>query len=191
MLYQYLIFPLFIVLARITDVSLATLRIILISKGFKKIAPFISFFEVLIWILVAKQIITESSSPIALIAYSLGYALGTYVGFMLEAKLSLGNVLVRVITPVDNKHLEQVLRENDYGLTTFDAMGKDGLVKVLFIVTKRTDLKFLVGLIRKNHPNAFYTIENVQHVNAGYFSEFIEEDPISKFSRKFLPGKRK
>ncbi|HPD78805.1 MAG TPA: DUF5698 domain-containing protein, partial [Spirochaetota bacterium] len=36
--------------ARVLDVSIGTFRIILVSRGFRNIAPFLRFFEVLIWI---------------------------------------------------------------------------------------------------------------------------------------------
>ena len=41
--------PLLIALARITDVSIGTLRIIFIAKGLKLWAPILGFFEVSIW----------------------------------------------------------------------------------------------------------------------------------------------
>jgi len=37
--------PLLIFFARMADVSLSTLRIILVSRGMRKVAPFIGFFE--------------------------------------------------------------------------------------------------------------------------------------------------
>ncbi|HOF22271.1 MAG TPA: DUF5698 domain-containing protein, partial [Bacteroidales bacterium] len=49
-IFSYGILPAFIFIARVCDVSLGTLRIIFVSKGNKKIAPFLGFFEVLIWI---------------------------------------------------------------------------------------------------------------------------------------------
>jgi uncharacterized protein YebE (UPF0316 family) len=49
-LFSYCIMPLLIFPARICDVSIGTMRIIFISKGKKHIAPFLGFFEVLIWI---------------------------------------------------------------------------------------------------------------------------------------------
>jgi len=184
-LWPYIVFPILIIIARVTDVTFGTLRIILLSKGFKNIAPVVGFFESLIWILVAAQIITELTSPITYIAYALGYALGTYVGIIIENKLSIGNVLVRAIVPKDSIVLELALRDNKFGLTTVDATGKDGLVKVLFIVINRKELDKCVGVIRENNPTAFFTIENVQSVNAGYFPE----NEHSRWSRMFLPGR--
>ena len=49
--FDYLILPLLIFLARICDVTIGTLRIVMISKGQKKLAPFLGFFEVLIWLI--------------------------------------------------------------------------------------------------------------------------------------------
>ncbi len=48
-LFMYVIMPVLIFTARICDVSIGTLRIIFVSKGKKSIAPFLGFFEVLIW----------------------------------------------------------------------------------------------------------------------------------------------
>jgi len=184
-LWPYVLFPILIVIARVTDVTFGTLRIILLSKGFKNIAPVVGFFESLVWILVAARIITDLTNPITYIAYALGYAVGTYVGIIIENKLSIGSVLVRAIVSKESFALESVLRENKFGLTTVDATGKDGLVKVLFIVINRKELDKCVGIIRENNPAAFFTIENVQSVNAGYFPE----SEHSKWSRMFLPGR--
>jgi len=195
-IYLYFVFPLLIVLARIADVSLGTLRIILVSKGLKSLAPIIGFFEVFIWILVAKQIIIDVpkiddlASLLAYIAYALGYALGTYVGIALDKKLSLGKVLVRVILSKDSYVLEKNLRSNKFGVTSVDAQGKDGDVKILFIVINRTELDEAIAMIQSHNPGAFFTIENVQTVNAGFFSKYGDKDLTTRFSRMFLPGRK-
>ena len=46
-IYAWFILPLLIFTARIIDVSLGTIRIILVSRGLKYFAPFFGFFEVL------------------------------------------------------------------------------------------------------------------------------------------------
>jgi len=195
LLFTYLFFPIIIVIARIADVSLGTLRIILLSKGYKGLAPIIGFFEVFIWILVAKRIITDVpdtftlSSIIAYTAYALGYALGTYIGIAMDKRLSLGKVLVRVILSKENVNLETILRENKFGLTAVDARGKDGQVKILFVVINRTELDLAIDLINTHNPGAFFTIESVQTVNAGYFSKFADND-AARFSKMFLPTRK-
>lgn len=46
--FRYIGIPILICLARIIDVTLGTVRIILVSKGKKIIAPILGFFEILI-----------------------------------------------------------------------------------------------------------------------------------------------
>ncbi len=188
--FQYIIFPILIILARVADVSLGTLRIILLSKGHKKLAPIIGFFEVFIWIMVAKQIITDVTNITAYIAYALGYALGTYVGITIESKLSLGKVLIRAILNKSSENLEKVLRDNKIGLTTVNAHGKYGEVKVLFIIVNRTELNSVINLINQNNPKAFYTIESIQSVNAGYFSNIPNNEPMLRLTQMFRPGRK-
>ena len=187
-LFPFIILPILIIMARITDVTFGTLRIILLSKGFKALAPVIGFFESFIWILVARQIITDlaaGNTYLNYVAYALGYALGTYVGITIESKLSLGKVIVRAFISKECTKLENVLRDNKFGLTTVDATGRDGLVKLLYIVLNRKELDKCVEIIRDNNPNAFFTVENIQSVNAGYFSEY----QGNKFGRSLLPAK--
>lgn len=188
--FQFIIFPILIILARVADVSLGTLRIILLSKGYRKLAPLIGFFEVFIWIMIAKQIITDVTNITAYIAYALGYALGTYVGMAIESKLSLGKIVVRLIVNKNGDELENYIRENNVGLTTLNAQGKYGDVKILFMIVNRTDLKRVLNLISNKNPKAFYTIETVQAVNAGYFSGLTDSDPFSRLSQMFMPGRK-
>jgi hypothetical protein len=98
-LFSWVILPGLIFLARITDVSVGTVRLILVARGFKYLAPIAGFFEVLIWILVIGQIMQNLTNPVCYIAYAGGFATGNFVGLWIAEKLSLGMVLIRVITP--------------------------------------------------------------------------------------------
>ncbi len=166
--------------ARILDVSLGTLRIILISKGLKKFAPLIGFFEVLIWIIIVKQIITDVSHPVTYIAYALGYALGTYIGIFIEGKLSLGRVMIRVICKSNDVELANILRNHQLGVTIVDAHGKDSEVKIIFSIINRKDLNFILSEIRSFDPDLFYTIEDIHTVNKGFFNTKRKMDSIYK-----------
>ena len=55
--YSYILLPILIFCARVTDVSIGTIRIILVAKGYKKLAPLTGFFETLIWIVAISNII--------------------------------------------------------------------------------------------------------------------------------------
>jgi len=62
--YTWVILPLLIVLARIIDVSIGTLRIIFIAKRKMIVAPVLGFFEVLIWLLAIQQIFKNLNADV-------------------------------------------------------------------------------------------------------------------------------
>ena len=53
----------YIFFSRILDVSLGTLRIVFISRGYRNSAAIFGFFEVTIWILAAGQVIKNINTP--------------------------------------------------------------------------------------------------------------------------------
>lgn len=164
--YIWVMLPVLIFLGRIMDVSLGTIRIIFIARNLRYIAPFIGFFEVMIWLLAVRQIMQGDHINIAcFVAYAAGFASGTYVGMYLENLLSIGKVLIRVITNKDACDLVEYLRSAGYGLTSVDALGSTGPVKVVFSVVERHDIQKIVKIIERFNPHAFYTIEDVRFVS--------------------------
>lgn len=71
-IFEYAIMPFLIFLARICDVSIGTMRIIFVSKGNRKVAPVLGFFEVLIWIIAISKIMQNLDNYINYIAYAAG-----------------------------------------------------------------------------------------------------------------------
>lgn len=176
---------LFIFLSRITDVSLGTIRIILVSKGMKLQASILGFFEVLIWIVVVAQVIKYVSSPIYYVAFAAGFACGNFIGMTIESKIALGSVIVRVITRMEASLLVDALRSEKFAITSIDAEGKDGAVKVIFGIIRRKDLKRFINIVNQYNPMAFYTIEDVREVKNYY------QDPILGNKKNFFNLKRK
>ncbi|MDI9632576.1 MAG: DUF2179 domain-containing protein [Methanolinea sp.] len=167
--FAWVILPLLIFSARICDVSLGTLRVIFISRGFRRIAPLVGFFEVIIWLLAIGQVMQNVENIASYIAYGGGFATGTWVGMAVEERLSLGNVIIRVITQKDAQPLIQELRGMDVGVTVMDAEGARGPVKVLLSVCRRQDLPRVLASIDRHQPGAFFTVEEVKTVKEGIF----------------------
>jgi uncharacterized protein YebE (UPF0316 family) len=167
--YDWILLPLLIFLARICDQSIGTLRVVFVSKGHKNIAPILGFFETLIWILVVRQIITDISNPLCFVAYAAGFATGNYIGLIIEEKLSIGNVIVRVILPNEDPVLTEAFRQNNFGFTLVDGEGRNGKVKIIFVVLNRVNLPKFLTILNDISPNAFYSIEDVKQVKEGIF----------------------
>jgi uncharacterized protein YebE (UPF0316 family) len=157
--------------ARICDVSLGTIRVIFISKGIKYLAPLIGLFEVIIWLLAIGQVMNNLTNIIAYIAYGAGFASGTFIGMLIEEKISLGLTSVRIITKKDPAELIPYLRFHGYGVTSIDGEGATGKVKMVFTIIKRQDLTHVVSMIKQLPPNAFYSVYEVKSVSEGVFPE--------------------
>ena len=154
--------PFLIFLARIVDVSLGTLRIILVARGLRALASVLGFFEVFIWLLAISQIVQNLTSIANYIGYSAGFAAGTYIGMTIERRLSLGYVLVRVIMPREASDLIVYLIARDYRVTHVEAEGARGPVTIIFTIVKRLQLARVLEVIRKFDPKAFYTVEDIR-----------------------------
>jgi uncharacterized protein YebE (UPF0316 family) len=163
--FDYLLIPLLIFFLRICDVTLDTLRIIFISRGFKAVAPFVGFFEVLIWIIAISRIFENLNNWLCYIGYAAGFATGNFVGMLIDEKLAIGHEIIRVITKIEAVDLISALREKGYGVTSLKATGMHGDVGVIFMIINRKNLKEVTEIIKKYNPNAFYTIEDVNYVN--------------------------
>lgn len=121
--FVYIILPVLVFLARILDVSIGTLRIIFVSKGLKHFAAMLGFFESLIWLIAVTQVMQNLNSWQTYIAFALGFGAGNYVGVVLEERIALGNLLIRIITQKEADELVDVLRKAGYGVTSVDARG--------------------------------------------------------------------
>ena len=163
--FDYVVLPILIMLARVVDVSLDTIRVIMVTKGYRKMAPFIGFFQALIWLIAITRVMEHLENPVAYIGYAMGFGLGTYVGMVLEGKLALGYELVRVITKADASDLVNLLRKDGYRVTSVVGKGSEGDVGILFIIMKRKLIKEVIEIIKEYNPNAFYTIEDMRFVS--------------------------
>jgi len=188
-LFAWVILPLLIFFFRICDVSLGTIRVIFIAKGLKYIAPIIGFFEVIIWLLAIGQVMNNVTNVACYIAYGGGFAAGTLLGMTVEERLSIGTVIVRVISNEDITRLVSFLRAHSFGVTIAEGEGSKGKVKIILSVIKRQDLDEVVRGIQHHLPGTFYSVEEIKSVAEGVFPEkrsrllFNYRDPFGFFRK--------
>jgi uncharacterized protein YebE (UPF0316 family) len=164
----------YIFFARIFDVSLGTMRIILVSRGNRYLAPLIGFLEVFIWITVISTAIRSLNSWAGYLVFAGGFAVGNYVGMLLEAKIAIGYQNLRIITSKVVSALPLVLREEGFGVTTVDGMGLDGPVNIIYTVVPKRKVNKVLEIVQLFEPRAFITIEDVR----SHMSGFIERHAI-------------
>lgn len=191
-IYAYILLPLLIFLARVADVSMETIRVVYISRGIKYLAPIIAFFEIIIWLLAMEVVLKDLSNFLNFFAYALGFATGTYVGLVIEEKLSIGMVILRIITTdeASGEGIVSFLADEQFGVTHIDAHGSRGAAQLILSLVNRTDLPKITGFLNENYPRAFFSVEDIRYANEGVFRKNARYGP-GFFSRlSFLPKRK-
>ena len=159
----------FIFAARIMDVSIGTLRTILLVKGQRRIASVLGFFEVMIYLIVLGKVVGNINKPALIVAYCLGYAAGNIIGSKIEERLSIGRLVAQVIVKERLEELVQTLRDAGFGVTIFEGEGKEGRSYMLNIILDRKQVRKLYEIIDGCDCGAFITTMDVRSSLGGYF----------------------
>ncbi len=181
-IFTYGVIPLLIFCSRIIDVSIGTMRLIFISRGYKIIAACCGFFEVLEWIFAITQVMSNLTNIFYYFVYAAGFSTGNYVGMLIEEKIALGNVLLRVVTKRKLVELADYLNVEQYGFTMLEAKGSQGNVHILFSIMPRHGIDSIISFIKNHFPNAFFTIEDIRFVNDKYLPYRNTSKRINKFN---------
>ncbi len=168
-LFIYLLLPGLIFISRIADVTIGTIRIVMVSKGHKLWAPILGFFEVLIWLIAITKIIENLDNWLCYIAYGFGFAAGNYIGLLIEEKLAVGIVKIQIITRKEASQLIENLRLAGYGVTHHRAEGGSEKVSIIYSIIKRAEIKKVEDIVKTTNPKAFYSVEDIKFVNEGVF----------------------
>ena len=161
---------LLIFFVKVFEVSLATLRIVLITKDERVKGALIGFFEVIIWVLVVSAVLKDiTQDPFKIIVYATGFSVGNYVGSLLENKLAIGVTNIEVITHKnDGKKLANHLRTNGLAVTSVNAYGMHDKREILYLHVPRKKVKQTVHTIRKFKEDVVITINDIKPVYGGY-----------------------
>lgn len=164
-IFAYVILPLLIFLARIIDVSINTIRIIYVLGGRRLTATLLGFVESFVWLMAIRQIFQHLDNWASYIAYPAGFAMGIFVGMMIEERIAYGKVIIRIITRKEIDELKEYLTKQNHRFTILKALGPDGDESVIFTVLERERLEELTTKLKEILPSAFYTVEKVNRAS--------------------------
>ncbi|WP_029452891.1 DUF5698 domain-containing protein [Clostridium algidicarnis] len=159
-----------IFLAKIVEVSLMTLRTVLITRGEKVVGSIIGFFEVIIWLyLVSTVLVGISEDPIKMVVYALGFSVGNYVGSFLEEKLAIGLLTISIVASANDAIIiAEKLRKDNLGVTLVEAEGINEKKKMIVVHVKRKRKKEVIKLIEDTNTKAVISIADTKTVYGGY-----------------------
>lgn len=156
--------------AKIAHVSLGTIRIIYLTRGKSITAAVVGFFEVIIYLIALTMVLSNIDQWSNILVYGLGFATGNIVGSVIEEKIAVGFVHVQIITVQNGGTLEELLREQGYGVTSMPCYGKEGAHRTLQVLLKRRELPSFIKKMHKLDPDAFISISDTRKIMGGYFA---------------------
>jgi uncharacterized protein YebE (UPF0316 family) len=158
-----------IFLLRVADMSLDTLRVLVVMRGRKAIAWVLGFFQALIFVLAISSVLKDLHNILNVVAYAAGFATGNVVGMWIEERLAIGHVHLNVVSSRLGTAITERLRADGYAVTEIPARGKDGMVTLLNISVLRRSVVAVHKLVNQVDPSAFITAEDVRPVRRGYW----------------------
>jgi len=162
---------LFIFSARVIDMTLDVIRILMLMRDRRILAAFIGFLEVSIFVLALNEVLAGGlNDPFKVIAYAAGFATGNYVGSLIDSQLAIGFLSLQVFPPQYHcSRCVEVLRDNGFGVTSVPGEGRHGTRTVLFVTLKRKDLDRAIKLLDTIEPDIFYTVSDARNIRGGVF----------------------
>ncbi len=156
---------LFIFTLRLVDVSIGTVRIVLLGRGSRGRAAVLGAVESFVWLLAAARVLGGLDDIWRMAAFAAGYGAGTALGVTMERWMAVGTALVRIVAPSSSPRAAEGLREMGYQVTVLvgDQSGDD--VRVSLVVVPRRRLKDVYREIARLNPQALVTTESTSQVD--------------------------
>ena len=159
-MYEPILGALLIMFMRICDVSIGTMRTILVVQGRKYLAGLAGMIEVLIWVFAIRYIFQNLDEVINLFGYAIGFGIGNILGITIEQKIGLGFAQLNIISRNESEKIIELLRKEKYGVTVLPAQGATGQISIIVVIVPRKFQKRLIKLIESIDSNAFITVQH-------------------------------
>ena len=160
---------LLIFILRVSDMSLDTLRVLVVMRGKKGIAWVLGFMQSAIFVLAISSVLSNLDNPINVLGYAGGFATGNVVGMLIEERLAIGHVHISVVSPKLGTALAEQMRSEGFAITEIPARGRDGTVTLLNCSVLRRHVDRVYKIVNQVDPEAFITAEDVRPVRRGFW----------------------
>ena len=150
----------FILISKIVENALSTLRLIIVANGKKKLGAILNGIIALVWIFVTGIVIIDINKDILkVVFFVIGSIIGSYLGSVIEEKIALGcNMLICVIKEKYENTLKEKLK--NYKITTI--CEKNNNTSILFIFLKRRESKKISKIIKSIDKDSLIFIEKAK-----------------------------
>ena len=150
-----------IVFARVTDVTLDTLRTVAVVQGRRVFAATVGFLQAVVYICAIAKVLLNMNHPAYVLAYGLGFATGTYLGITIEQYLAFGQQLASLFTRKGGE-LAQVLRAAGYRLVEVIGRSREGDLTILYVEIPRRQARKLIHDASAVDASCFCVVNDVR-----------------------------
>lgn len=159
-----------IFLGKILEVSIMTIRTVLITKGEKKVGTFLAFFEVGIWIILASKVLGNlSKDPISGLIYALGFTVGNYLGSTLEDIFGIGTAQMQIIVGVEKAdEMCDIIYNKGYAYTRVEGKGRVKERAIIYTLLPRSAVKKVLKDLRAVSEDALVSAHEIKPMRGGY-----------------------
>lgn len=154
---------------RVIDMTLDTLRVLVVMRGKKKIAWVLGFFQAAVFVIAIGSVLSNLDNPLNVIGYAAGFATGNVIGMLIEEKLAIGHTMVSIVSSRRGTEIAEKLRKNGFAVTEIAARGKDGMVTLLNVNVLRKNISAVRQLVNDSDAEAFITSEDIRPIRRGFW----------------------
>ena len=154
---------------RLIDMSLGTLRLVLVMRGRKGLAGILGFFQALVFVTAIAGVLQDLDNIFNILGYAGGFAAGIILGMVIEERLAIGFGHVRIISAEHGAAVAAALRAGGYAATELIGRGREGSVSVINSTVRRRDVKQVQELATAADPDCFVTVDEVRPLRRGFW----------------------
>lgn len=158
---------------KILEVTVSTIRMVLINRGERVKGTMVAFFDSVLWLLITGTVLDGfQDDPMRMVVFALAFAVGNYMGSWFEDKLAFGLSSVQVIVPEGPQSVELAdsLRKDNFAVTVIKGTGRNGNRDILMLHLKRKRIAEAVTLVNTMLPGAVVVVNDSKIISGGYIS---------------------
>ena len=154
--------------AKLLEVAISTIRLVLTARGNKLAASLLAAAEVAIWVVVTSTVLLSlREDPFRAVAFGAAFVLGVFLGIIIEDKMALGLAQIEIIAEFDEaKAITKKLRNHGYPATTYACEGMQGRKLAIDLKVLRKDIAQTIEMLNE-HDQLFVTVMDIRKLSIG------------------------
>jgi uncharacterized protein YebE (UPF0316 family) len=160
--------PLLIFGLRTIDITISTLRMLFVVRGRRAHTWILGLVQAFLFVASIAGVLGNLQDPLNLVAYAVGFATGSVLGIMIEARLAPGNSLLRITSAKRGSTILATLHSEGHGATEVSGQGRLGTVSLILCYVPRRQIDRVKQTVVETDPEAFITVDHVRQLHGGW-----------------------